>query len=98
MPSNWGQDQTASVSQRSTSLVQLRPVLGQLLPWKFRLGKPGADDPLEAIRKRRWSELRVQPLTVDERRRMIADYLSRFGKKLDEHRLVRLAAAAPHKR
>jgi outer membrane protein TolC len=37
MPSNWGQDQTANVSQRSASLVQFRPVLGQLLPWKSRL-------------------------------------------------------------
>ena len=57
-------------------------------------GPPGADDPLAAIRKRGWAELRVQPLTVDERRRMIAGYLARFGKTLDEHRLARLAAAA----
>jgi len=58
-------------------------------------GLSGADDPLEAMQKRRWTELRVQPLTVEERRRMIVDYLARFGKKLDEHRLVRLASAAP---
>ncbi|MFH0953763.1 MAG: tetratricopeptide repeat protein [Verrucomicrobiota bacterium] len=50
---------------------------------------------LEAVEKRGWTTLRVQPLTVNERRRMIADYLARFGKKLDEERLVRLAAAAP---
>ena len=58
-------------------------------------GPSGTDDPLEAIRQRRWQELRVQPLTVDERRRMITDYLARFGKTLDEHRLIRLASAAP---
>lgn len=58
-------------------------------------GKSGADDPLEAVQKRNWPELRVQPLMVEERRRMIADYLARFGKKLDEDRLDRLASAAP---
>ncbi len=58
-------------------------------------GKPGAEDPLEAARKRGWEELRVGPLTVQERRLMIADYLARFGKKLDQHRLDRLASAAP---
>ena len=58
-------------------------------------GEPGADHLLETIKDRRWQELCVQPLTVEERRRMIADYLARFGKKLDEHRLARLAAAAP---
>jgi nephrocystin-3 len=58
-------------------------------------GKPGADDPLEVIRKRRWQELRIQPLTVEERQRMIADYLARFGKKIDVDRLERLASAEP---
>jgi tetratricopeptide (TPR) repeat protein len=58
-------------------------------------GASGSDDPLDAIKQRNWQELHVQPLTVDERRRMITDYLVRFGKKLDEHRLVRLASAAP---
>jgi len=57
-------------------------------------GKPGADDPLEAARKRHWHELQVQPLTVDERSRMIADYLARFGKRLDARRLDRLASAS----
>jgi tetratricopeptide (TPR) repeat protein len=58
-------------------------------------GTVGSDDPLQAIRERGWQELRVQPLTVEERRRMIVDYLDRFGKKFDEDRLVRLASAEP---
>ncbi len=55
----------------------------------------GADDPRVAARNRHWQEWHVLPLTVDERRQMIADYLARFGKKLDDHRLNRLASAAP---
>ena len=58
-------------------------------------GQAGADDPLAALQPRHWPVLRVQPLTVAERRRMIADYLARFSKKLDEPRLERLAAAPP---
>ncbi len=50
-------------------------------------------DTLEAVTQRGWQSLRVQPLTPDERRRMIADYLQRFGKKLDAPRLERIAAA-----
>lgn len=50
-------------------------------------------DTLEAVQDRGWTSLRIQPLAVDERRRMIADYLARFGKKLDASRLERLAAA-----
>ncbi|MGA2605065.1 MAG: tetratricopeptide repeat protein [Verrucomicrobiia bacterium] len=50
-------------------------------------------DPLTVVEQRRWESLRVEPLTPDERRRMIADYLARFGKKLDAPRLERLAAA-----
>jgi nephrocystin-3 len=40
-------------------------------------------DTLEAVGKRSWGSLRVEPLMPDERRRMIADYLQRFGKALD---------------
>jgi tetratricopeptide (TPR) repeat protein len=50
-------------------------------------------DMLEAVGRRGWASLRVQPLTPDERHRLIADYLARFGKKLDAPRLERLAAA-----
>ncbi len=51
------------------------------------------DDPLKVIVERGWESLRVEPLTVDERRRMIAHYLERFAKELDPLRLERLAAA-----
>lgn len=51
-------------------------------------------DTLAAVEQRDWPSLQVQPLTPDERRRMIVDYLARFGKKLDAPRLDRLAAAA----
>ncbi|MHB9024169.1 MAG: tetratricopeptide repeat protein [Armatimonadota bacterium] len=55
-------------------------------------GTSGADDPLVTIQQRHWAELRVQPLKVEERRRMIVDYLARYSKQLDERRLDRLAA------
>jgi nephrocystin-3 len=48
---------------------------------------------MDAVKQRGWNSLLVQPLTIDERRRMIMDYLGRFGKKLDAPRLERLAAA-----
>jgi nephrocystin-3 len=48
---------------------------------------------LQAIEKRNWQTLRIQLLSSDERRRMIVDYLKRFGKKLDDPRLDRLSAA-----
>ena len=50
-------------------------------------------DTLEAVTPRGWKSLRVEPFTPDERRRMIAHYLARFGKKLDAPRLERIAAA-----
>ena len=58
-------------------------------------GVAGIDDPLEAIRARHWQELRVQPLTAQERQQLIVAYLDRFGKKLDKRHLDRLASAAP---
>jgi tetratricopeptide (TPR) repeat protein len=57
-------------------------------------GKHGADNPLETVQNRRWRELRVGPLKADERCRMIAHYLKRFGKKLDDP-WVELIAAVP---
>jgi len=51
-------------------------------------------DVLKAAQQRGWAELSVQSLTPDERRRMIAEYLSRYAKKLDPPRVERLAAAA----
>jgi len=50
-------------------------------------------DTLTAVEQRDWPSLRVQPLSPDERRRMIVDYLARFSKHLDAPRLERLAAA-----
>jgi tetratricopeptide (TPR) repeat protein len=50
-------------------------------------------DTLEAMEKRGWGSLRVEPLTPDQRRRIIADYLKRFGKTLDSPRFDRLAVA-----
>lgn len=53
-----------------------------------------AGDTLDAVDNRGWASLRIQPLTVDERRRMITGYLARFGKKLDGPRIECVAAAA----
>ena len=50
-------------------------------------------DTLEALTPRGWKTLRVEPLTQDERRQMMAHYLARFGKKLDAPRRERIAAA-----
>jgi len=49
-------------------------------------------DTLEILGKRDWPTHQIQPFTKDERRRMIIDYLARFGKKFDVQRLVRLSA------
>jgi len=49
---------------------------------------------MEAIAQRGWESLRVEPLTPDERRRIVEHYLARFGKKLDPTHLGRLARAA----
>jgi len=49
-------------------------------------------DTMEAIEKREWSTLKIKPLEIEERRRMIVEYLARFSKKLDEPRLKRLSS------
>lgn len=48
---------------------------------------------LDAVNQRGWKCLRIEALTLAERARMIDQYLARFGKKLDEHRVERLSAA-----
>jgi hypothetical protein len=53
------------------------------------------DDPLKVVKERSWKPLRVEPLTPDERHRMIEHYLARFGKKFDAPQLERIAAAPP---
>ncbi|HKY36422.1 MAG TPA: tetratricopeptide repeat protein [Polyangiaceae bacterium] len=50
-------------------------------------------DTLRVVQERGWETLEVQPLTPEERHRMIGDYLRRFGKKLDAPRLQRLTNA-----
>jgi nephrocystin-3 len=50
---------------------------------------------LQALEDRSWTTLCIEPLTQEERKRMIAAYLKRFGKTLDARRLERLAAEAP---
>jgi nephrocystin-3 len=58
---------------------------------------PGAT--LEALEKRSLPVLKIEPLTPDERERMIVDYLKRYGKSLDKPRIERIsnnkAAANP---
>jgi nephrocystin-3 len=49
---------------------------------------------LQKIEKYSWSTLHIQPLSPDERQRMIIDYLQRFGKKLNPSRLDRLSTAS----
>ncbi len=49
-------------------------------------------DTLDILEKRVWPALRIQPLTGEERRRMIVHYLARFSKMLDGSRLDRLSA------
>ena len=48
---------------------------------------------LQAVTQHGWASLTVEPFTTDERRRMIADYVARFRKKLDDRRIDRLAGA-----
>jgi len=76
---------------------------GRLLAWLPEHSFTGAlrlivstlpGDTLEAIKKREWATYIIQPLTAVERRRMIVDYLKRFGKRLDDFRLDRLSAAS----
>jgi nephrocystin-3 len=71
----------------------LRLILSTL-PMKLPEDDPQrvVDDPFNVVAERGWETLRVQPLQPDERRRMIADYLKRFGKTLDASRLDRLSA------
>ncbi|MBM3317664.1 MAG: tetratricopeptide repeat protein, partial [Candidatus Eisenbacteria bacterium] len=52
---------------------------------------PGAAQ--DALRKRGWPSFRLEPLTTEERRRLAAAYLARFGKRLDLTQLDRLAGA-----
>jgi tetratricopeptide (TPR) repeat protein len=48
---------------------------------------------LEVLEKRSLALLRIEQLTANERRRMIVEYLKRFGKKLDAQRIEKLSNA-----
>jgi tetratricopeptide (TPR) repeat protein len=52
-------------------------------------------DTQEAIKKRDWESFHVVPLGFDERKRIMTEYLLRFGKKLDDSRLSLISAAEP---
>ena len=48
---------------------------------------------MDALAKRDWPTMTVEPLTLDERRRFIADYLATYTRSLDEARTKRIASA-----
>jgi tetratricopeptide (TPR) repeat protein len=73
-------------------LVWLPPVL----PENVRLivsTLPGR--PLDEIQKRNWPTLKVELLSADERRKLIAKYLAQHAKSLNPARVERIAAAPP---
>ena len=73
-------------------LVWLPPVL----PENVRLivsTLPGR--PLDEIQKRNWPTLKVELLSADERRKLIAEYLAQHAKALNAARVERIAAAPP---
>jgi nephrocystin-3 len=68
------------------------------LPIRISLGVPLVvstlpGDTLDALRPRQWETLRVEPLDEDERRRLVVDYLARFGRTLEEGRVKHIATA-----
>jgi len=71
-------------------LVWLPPVM----PENLRLivsTLPGR--PLDEIKKRAWPTLEVEPLTVDERKELIRQFLRDYGRTLSPARVERIAAA-----
>jgi nephrocystin-3 len=52
--------------------------------------KPG--EMMQTVEEREWESLRVEPLLPAERRRIIENYLARFGKRLNATRLDRLTS------
>lgn len=51
--------------------------------------------PLDEIQKRNWTTLKVELLSADERRKLIAEYLAQHAKSLNAARVERIAAAPP---
>ena len=75
---------------------------GRLLGWLPEHSFTGAlrllvstlpGETFQAVEKRNWQTLCIQPLPADERKRMIVEYLKRFGKKLDDPWIDRLSEA-----
>jgi nephrocystin-3 len=76
---------------RARSLVWL-PSFSFMGPLRLMVSSlPGEAE--DEIKKRGWKQLKVKPLTPEERGRMIDDYLRRFAKKLDPSRVKRLSDA-----
>lgn len=50
-----------------------------------------AGRPLTDLEKRGWPTLKIEPLTADERRRLIGEYLSQYVKQLRDERIERIA-------
>ncbi len=68
--------------------------LPRVLPRNVRLivsTLPGRS--LDALRRRNWPELTVEPLTVPERRALIEKFLAQFARRLGSRRVERIAAA-----
>ncbi|MGO9531422.1 MAG: DUF4062 domain-containing protein [Syntrophobacteraceae bacterium] len=51
--------------------------------------------PLDEIQKRHWPTLKVELLSADERRKLIAEYLAQHAKSLNATRMERIATAPP---
>ncbi len=51
--------------------------------------------PLDEIQKRHWPTLKVELLSADERRKLIAEYLAQHAKSLNAARVERIATAPP---
>jgi tetratricopeptide (TPR) repeat protein len=69
------------------------------LPEKFppncRVVVSAATGPsLDALRRRRWPELAVQPLSVPERKELIAAFLGQYSRRLGPARVEEIASAA----
>ena len=57
---------------------------------------PFFEQPLDEIQKRHWPTLKVELLSADERRKLIAEYLAQHAKSLSPVRVERIAAAPAH--
>ncbi len=64
------------------------------LPANIRLIASSLPGPaFDEVKRRGFAELEVQPLTADERSRLIVEYLAQFAKALSPARVERIAAA-----